>query len=203
MELQEALSQISEIRRQMARSEVFRGYRAVPVAGTGVLAILASVFQSSWIERPTESIIPYAMLWIGTAAIGMIWSGIEMVRRSRAIPCQIGKRATWLAVEQFLPSMIAGALVTVILVRSVPEVCWMLPGLWQIFFALGVFASFRQLPRATFGVAVFYLFTGLGCLQWARGEWALSPWTMGIPFGLGQAAAAVILYWNLERVEER
>ena len=37
----------------------------------------------------------------------------------------------------------------------------MLPGLWQILFSLGVFASCRLLPRATFGVAVFYLVAGL------------------------------------------
>ena len=37
MELREALTQITEIRLQMARTEVFRGYRAVPAA-----------FRASW-----------------------------------------------------------------------------------------------------------------------------------------------------------
>ena len=37
MELREALSQISEIRQQMARSEVFRGYRSITVGFSGVL----------------------------------------------------------------------------------------------------------------------------------------------------------------------
>src|SRR5437870_2077578 len=40
MDLQEALSQISEIRQQVARSETFRGYRAAPVAFSGVVACL-------------------------------------------------------------------------------------------------------------------------------------------------------------------
>ena len=39
MELQKAISQISEIHAQVLRSEVFRGYRAVPMAITGGLAI--------------------------------------------------------------------------------------------------------------------------------------------------------------------
>jgi C4-dicarboxylate transporter len=44
MELHEALSQISEIRQQMARSEVFRGYRSMTVGFSGVLGLLAAVF---------------------------------------------------------------------------------------------------------------------------------------------------------------
>ena len=70
----------------------------------------------------------------------------------------------------------------------------MLPGLWQILFSLGIFASCRLLPRATFGVAVFYLASGLTCLALARGDAAFSPWAMGFPFGVGQLLAAAVLY---------
>ena len=199
MELQEALSQISEIRRQMARSEVFRGYRAVPVAGSGVLAIGAALVQSSWIAAPTERIDAYLSLWVGVAALGMAGAVGEMASRARHVSGRWGGRMAFLALEQFAPCTVAGALVTGVLVRSAPEAVWMLPGLWQVFFALGVFASFRLLPRATFWVATFYLLTGLACLSWARGEHALSPWAMGLPFGVGQLVAAAILYWTLER----
>jgi hypothetical protein len=27
----------------------------------------------------------------------------------------------------------------------------------------------------------------------------MSPWAMGLPFGLGQLLTAAVLYWNLER----
>jgi hypothetical protein len=27
----------------------------------------------------------------------------------------------------------------------------------------------------------------------------LSPWAMGVPFGVGQLLAAAVLYWTLER----
>ena len=43
MELREALSQIAEIRLQMARTETFRGYRAVPVA----LSLIWSIWMAS------------------------------------------------------------------------------------------------------------------------------------------------------------
>ena len=39
MELREALTQISEIRRQVARAQLFRGYRALPVAFSGLTAL--------------------------------------------------------------------------------------------------------------------------------------------------------------------
>ncbi len=75
----------------------------------------------------------------------------------------------------------------------------MLPGLWSVLFSLGVFASYRLLPRATFWVAVWYLAAGAACLAWAQADAALSPWAMGVPFGVGQSVAAAILYWTLER----
>jgi len=75
----------------------------------------------------------------------------------------------------------------------------MLPGLWQVVYSLGLFASCRLLPRATFWVAVFYLATGLAVLSLGNTAAALSPWAMGFPFGTGQALAAIVLYRTLER----
>ena len=75
----------------------------------------------------------------------------------------------------------------------------MLPGLWSVFFSLGIFASYRLLPKATFWIGVFYMTAGVLCLLWARDDFAFSPWAMGVPFGVGQLLSAAILYWTLER----
>jgi hypothetical protein len=66
-------------------------------------------------------------------------------------------------------------------------------------FSLGVFASCRLLPRSVFAVGVFYMAAGIMSLVWARGDAALSPWAMGLPFGVGQLLAAAMLYVTLER----
>jgi hypothetical protein len=79
----------------------------------------------------------------------------------------------------------------------------MLPGLWQVLFGLGIFASWRFLPHAVIWVAVFYLATGLWCLAQAQGQAALSPWAMALPFGVGQLVTAGVLYWALERAHEQ
>lgn len=202
MELRDALTQISEIRRQMARTEVFRGYRAVPVAFSGLLALAAGAIQATWIVAPAEQMGAYLALWIGAAIVSAIGAGTEMTLRARQASSPWRRAITWLAVEQFLPCLVAGGLVTFVLVRSAPESLWLLPGLWQIFYSLGVFASCRLLPRPTFVVAVFYLASGLTCLSLGRGPGAFSPWAMGLPFGIGQFLAAAVLYRTLERSDE-
>lgn len=199
MELREALTQITEIRLQLARTEVFRGYRAVPVAASGVLALAAAAAQAFWIRDPGRQVGAYLALWIGAAVVSAAAAGIEMYLRGRRPESAWRRELTWMAVEQFVPCVVAGGSVTLVLARSAPEALWALPGLWQVIYSLGIFASCRLLPRAMFGVGVFYLFAGLATLALARGPHAFSPWAMGLPFGAGQLLAALILRRTLER----
>jgi hypothetical protein len=136
---------------------------------------------------------------LGAAAGSALAAGAEMVLRCRHSASSWTPEITWLAVSQFLPCVVAGGLLLVVLLTCAPESLWMLPGLWQVLFSLGIFASYRLLPRATFGVAVFYMTAGVASLALARGDAALSPWAMGLPFGMGQLLAAAVLYWTLER----
>jgi hypothetical protein len=97
-----------------------------------------------------------------------------------------------MAVEQFLPSAGAGALVTVVLVERAPGVVWMLPGLWLVTFSLGVFSSCRFLPRLMLLAGAWYLAMGLATLSLGDAR-ALAPWTMGLAYGAGQVLMAAIL----------
>ena len=107
-----------------------------------------------------------------------------------------------MAVEQFLPSAGAGLLVTIVLLRYVPIATWMLPGMWQIIFGLGVFSSCRFLPRPMIAAGMWYLLTGLSCLAMGGGR-ALSPWAMGISYGAGQLlVAAILLFTSTENEDE-
>ncbi len=202
MELRDALTQITEIRVQLARTEVFRGYRAMPVAFSGVLALATAGFQAAWVRDPLHQLTAYLSLWIGAAVLSALAAGAEMIIRARSSASPWTREITWLAVEQFVPCLVAGGLVTFVLTRFAPESLWILPGLWQVLFSLGVFASCRLLPRATFGVALFYLGSGLATMALARGNAALSPLAMGLPFGVGQLLAAAVLYRTLECSDE-
>lgn len=200
MELRDALDQIAEIRQQMARSELFRGYRSATVAFSGVVAFTAALLQSSVAPTPHLNIQPYLLLWLSAAALSTVVIGIEMFLRGRRSPAQA--RVTLLAVELFFPCLVAGAALTWVLMRHAPQSLWMLPGLWAILFSLGSYASCRVLPKPLFCAACYYLLAGCLCLVFAQGESAFSPWAMGLTFGLGQLLTAALLYWTLERRHE-
>jgi len=202
MDLQEALTQISVIREQVARTETFRGYRAAPVAFSGVLACLAAGFQDILVPQPKQNLPAYLVLWVGACFLSMVVTGMVMIWHCRRSASSMTRPVTLLAVGQFLPAVVAGGLVTIILYLHIPSATWMLPGLWSIFFSLGIFASYRLLPGATFWVGVYYMAAGVACLMWAKDEFEFSPWAMGVSFGLGQVLSASILYWTLERTSD-
>jgi fumarate reductase subunit D len=193
-DLDKALADITAIRSQLARGTEFQGYGPVTVAATGALATLAGGAQALWLPDPGTDVLSYIALWIATAAVSVVLIGIEMVARSRRIHSGLADEMIHAATEQFIPAGVAGALLTVVLFRFAPESLWMLPGLWQIVFSLGFFASCRSLPRPMFAVGVWYLAVGLASLAFANGAQAFSPWAMALPFGLGQLLMAGILY---------
>lgn len=202
MELREAMNQIAEIRRQMAAGSVFRGYRAATTAFSGLLALATAAAQALWLPMPAHDIGGYVTLWITAAVVSLAVVGAEMFVRVRRSSAGVQKQLTMLAVEQFVPSLVAGGLLTYGLFAYASNACWMLPGLWMILFSLGVFASSRLLPRAVFGIAGFYLVAGVVTFVLsadAAGPWRYSPWLMGGVFAVGQLATAGILYAKLER----
>lgn len=193
-ELHKALGDISSIRRQVARTTEFRGYGPATLAATGVFALLAAVAQNFWIAQPATHVGQYLGLWYSTAFVSVALAAIQMYTRSRRIHSGLSDEMIHMAVEQFLPAIGAGVLLTLVLLRTVPALGWMLPGLWQITFSLGIFASCRFLPRPIVAAGVWYLLTGLLCVG-LGGNRALSPWAMAIPFGAGQMLVAGILFF--------
>ena len=195
--LDKALAEITAIRGQMARASQFRGYGPATFAITGTLAALCAVGQSIWLPQPTADLARYLSLWIAAAAAAALMVGLEMITRSRRFHSELADDMIRAAIEQFLPVGVAGALLTAVLVWANPQVVWMLPGLWQILFGVGVFSSLRFLPRALGLVGAWYLLSGLACIGFGSGAQALAPWTMGIGFGLGQWLFAGILHRSL------
>jgi hypothetical protein len=193
-DLDKALADITAMRAQMARGTEFQGYGPITVAATGVLALLAAGGQAILIPEPTAHVFSYLALWVATAAASVILIAIEMVARSQRLHTGLADEMIHGATEQLIPAGVAGTLLTVVLYRVGSDVLWMLPGLWQIIFSLGFFASCRVLPRPMFAVGIWYLAAGLASLAFANAEQSFSPWAMALPFGLGQFMMAAILY---------
>jgi len=194
-DLNKALGDIGSIRRQMARTTQFRGYGPVTLASTGVFAAVAATAQMRWLPNPAHHISAYLATWVSTAIVSAAVIGSPMRARTRRVHSGLADEMIHMAAEQFLPSAVAGALVTAVLVRFAESALWMLPGLWQVIFSLGVFASCRFLPRAMYAAGAWYLLTGLFCLTLGEAH-AFSPWAMGVPYGAGQVLVAAILFFN-------
>jgi hypothetical protein len=194
-DLNRALGDISSIRRQMARSTEFRGYGPATLAATGLIAVLAAGIQAMVFPDPAAHLSTYLSIWICTAGLSAALTGIQMYTRTRRMHSGMSQEMMHMAVEQFLPSVGAGLLITVVLVRYVPAALWMIPGIWQVIFSLGVFSSCRFLPRPMLAAGGWYLLTGLACIA-LGGSRALSPWAMGIPYGAGQLLVAAILLFS-------
>ena len=199
MELRDALSQIAALRQSAAAAERFRGYRALPVGATGGLAGLAALAQPLVVADPTHDLTGYLALWLTTAVVGAGVAGWGVWARLRSAVDPVGRDLTRLAVGQFAPCLAAGLLLTIAVATRAPDAARLLPGLWQVLFSLGVFASWRLLPPAVLWVGVFYLLAGTFNL--ARPGDGFGPWAMGLPFGGGQLATAAVLYWHLERAD--
>jgi hypothetical protein len=198
MQLREALNQISDIRQQMARSELFRGYRALTVGGSGMLALAAAAVQPH-VVRPETLVRDFLSLWLAVAAVCVSMAGIQLWRRARCSGSQLAREATLLAAEQFAPCLLVGAVLTFCIARYADQAAWMLPGLWSLTYSLGIFASYRLLPRMTAVVAAYYVAAGAACLAAGQGAQAFAPWQMAVCFGGGQLLGAGVLYWTLER----
>jgi hypothetical protein len=178
MELREALLQLDVIHRQMARTEKFRGYRALPTVCGSLLALIAAALQAWLVPQPADDLSRYLTIWIGTAIVAGLISGGDAWRRHLRDANESGMLIR-LACEQFLPCVVAGAALTAVVARFTPDAAWMLPGLWSILFSLGLFASFLL----------------AGCLLIALGpdRGGLAPWTMLTTFGVGQLGLAAVL----------
>jgi hypothetical protein len=192
LDLDRALDEIRAMRSQIARGTEFRGYGPVALAATGILAVVASLIQAQWIATPLADIRDYLALWIATAALSALIIGIDVLTRTRRIHTGLADEMIRAAIEQMLPALAAGVLLTVTVVRFSPQHIAMLPGLWQILLGLGVFASCRSLPAPLVAVGAWYLFAGLTCTALADLD-PLSPVAMGLPFGVGQLLTAVLI----------
>lgn len=199
MDVSRALSQIAEIHQQMAKGEVYRGYRSVPVAASGLIGIAAAALQPRHVTG--QDAVSFVLYWSAVAAVAGIIGSSEIVYNYVVREDEAERRRTRQVIGQFLPSVLAAAVVSASFVHLSPALVPLLPGLWAICFGLGVFASRPYLPRASGVVALFYYAAGTALLWRAHGVESLSGWWVGATFGTGQLMTALVLYWNLERPE--
>ena len=135
----------------------------------------------------------FLLVWIATAVVSAVLIGAKMLARSRRHHGGLADAMILNAVEQFLPAGFASAAIAAVMLTYAPDTLWVLPGLWQVLVALGLFASLKTLPRAIAVAAGWYFLAGIAVLILASDAQTLSPWAMGLPFAVGQVLMAAIL----------
>jgi hypothetical protein len=192
-DLHKALADIGNIRLSLAAGTMFRGFGPTVIAATGTLAFVAAAAQSMWLD-PNGEAFTFVAVWSGIAVISVILIGLEMLARTRRQQSGLADEMLLNTVEHFLPIGAAGLVISAILLRFAPDAAWLLPGLWQMLLAVGLFVAMRFLPRAVAIAAAWYFLAGAAVLIISSQERALLPWAMGIPFGVGQLLMAGILH---------
>jgi uncharacterized membrane protein HdeD (DUF308 family) len=199
VDVSRALSQIAEIHQQIAKGELYRGYRSMPVAASGLIGIAAASLQPR--DLALRDPVAFVLYWCVVAAVAGLVGVSEIAYNYVAREDEADRRRTRQVVGQFMPSVLGAAAISASFVHLSAGLVHLLPGLWSICFGIGVFASRPYLPRASGFVALFYYAAGVLLLWRARGPESLSGWWVGATFGVGQLLAALVLYWNLERDE--
>ncbi len=190
-DLNRALVDIRSIRRQVAQTTEFRGYGPLTLSATALLALFAGAFQSRCLPDPQARPAQYVAIWFTTAICSAALIATQMLARAKRLHSGMEDEMVRVAVVQFLPAGIAGSILPFVLLHAGGGVFWMLPGLWQIIFSLGVFASCRSMPKPMYLVGAWFLITGFGCLVLGDAR-ALAPATMSYPYAAGMACVAAV-----------
>jgi len=197
-----ALEQIEAIHDQLAKGEVYRGWRSLPVAASGVVGIAAAAGQSGSPNQPWL----FVGYWLAVAVVAFAVGCSEIAWHYVRHADDTERRRTRLVIGQLLPALVAGAIATVALMQLDPPAVAILPGLWAMMLGVGIFAARPYLPPACIWTALFYWSVGL-LLLWggatAGRNAGIAPWGIGLTFGVGQLLAAFTLYWTLERRQAR
>lgn len=192
-----ALDQIAEIHGQIAKGEMYRGYRSLPLAASGLMGLAAAWLQPAALG--TADPIGFVLYWCAIAAAAGFVGSSEIIYNYVVHDDAARRRRTMKVIGQFLPSVAGGAAIAVCFTHLSAALVPLLPGLWAICFGIGTFASRPYLPAASGWIALFYYAAGFTMLWIARGPQPVNGWWVGGVFGVGQLLAALVLWWNLER----
>jgi len=167
-----AMDNLRYIRETMERSTAFTGISGWGEVVIGATALIASVLAANQTFRG------WLAVWIAEGFISLLIAGWSMDRKARAVNMPLMSGPGRKAVFSLSPPIIAGALMTIVLVRTGQTKA--IPGVWLLLYGTGVVTGgmFSVPAVPIMGVC----FMGLGALAlFAPVEFA--NWFMAAGFG--------------------
>src|SRR5262245_48946523 len=103
--LPRALAQIEAIHDQLARAEIYRGWRSVPVAASGLFGLAAAAWQASS-ARPLEP-IAFTTYWLVVGVVALAIGCSEIVWHYGTKATSTDRHRSRRVLGQFLPALVA------------------------------------------------------------------------------------------------
>lgn len=126
-----AMDNLRYIRETMERATAFTG-----ISGWGEIAIGVTALLASGIAALQSTFNAWLSVWIAEGLISLLIAGWSMDRKARAIEMPLGSGPGRKAVFSLTPPMIAGGLLTVMLVQA--GMTNAIPGVWLLLYGTGV-----------------------------------------------------------------
>jgi hypothetical protein len=168
-----AMDNLRYIRETMERATPFTG-----ISGSGEIAIGTTALIASVIAAQQPNFKLWFAVWMAEALISLLIAGWSMDRKARATRMPLFSGSGRKAVFSLAPSIIAGGLLTLVLVRG--ELVSLIPGMWLLLYGTGVITGGMFSVRAV--PAMGLCFMGLGALALFSSP-AYANWFMAVGFG--------------------
>ncbi len=204
MHLDRALNQINEIHGHLSRASRFRGLKVATVGSTSLLAILgALLFPAKPWPVFGELVVAdqfFIVYWLGFASLAAAIVGTEVGYRFYFVEGLAQRRVILTMILMYAPAAAAGSGLSAVFFFTpmLHGVVPLLPAIWSILHALGLFAARPSLPRVIGWVALFYLAGGLAALT-TLSDLREASLATGLIFAVGQALTAFVFLWDKKR----
>ena len=168
-----AMDNLRYIRETMEAATAFTG-----ISGWGEIAIGVTALAASAIAALQATFNAWLAVWIAEGLISLLIAGWSMDRKTRAIKAPLGSGPGRKAVFSLTPPLLAGGLLTIVLVQA--GMINAIPGVWLLLYGTGVITggmySVRVVP--IMGICLM----ALGALALFSPP-AFNNWFMAVGFG--------------------
>lgn len=168
-----AMDNLRYIRETMERATAFTG-----ISGWGEVAIGSTALAACGLAASQATFKAWLAIWLAEGLIALLIAGWSMDRKARVAKMPLVSGPGRKAVFSLLPPIIAGGLVTIVLVRA--GLTNSIPGVWLLLYGTGVVTG------GMFSVPVVPImglcFMGLGALALFAPP-VLANWFMALGFG--------------------
>lgn len=168
-----AMDNLRYIRETMERATPFTG-----ISGWGEIAIGATAFIACFIAAQQPTFRAWLAVWVAEGLISLLIAGWSIDRKARAVHMPLVSGPGRKVVFSLAPPLIAGALLTFVLVRA--GVATAIPGMWLLLYGTAVIAGGMFSVRAVPAMGICFMLLGAIALFTPP---AYANWFMAAGFG--------------------